>query len=51
MGKGETGLRWADSGPHDLELFKEIRLKAGNDSLSLLNDEWAEKEKGKLIPF
>lgn len=50
MGKRETGLRWADSGPHDLELFKEIRLKTGNDSLSFLNDEWA-KEKGKLIPF
>lgn len=34
-----------------LDYPRKWHLKAENYCLSLLNAEWAEKEKGKVIPF
>lgn len=47
-GKGETGLRWTSSEPHDK---RKWQLQSRNYLPFLINDEWVEKAKGKVIPL
>lgn len=46
LGKRETGLRCAGSGPYELGLLKKTAAEAGNHFFYFLNDQWVEKEKG-----